>query len=184
MGYTSPIMPVDARKTGRLAAQTLTVAAALALLVSLFLTWSRLTLHQLALVALSANGSLGGLSLHHNAWGTSAAIATALTLVALAIAAVGALNRIRLILPVAVLSLAALGLVIALLLNPPSAVPRGVTTGAPAVLGSRAPAGGQGAGGPGETVALIALVLGGAGMWALLHSAHADRRRRRGQQPA
>lgn len=176
-------MPIDARKTGRLAAQTLTVAAALALLVSLFLTWSRLTLHQLALLAVSANGSLGGLSLHHNAWGTSAAIATALTLVALAIAAVGTLNRIRLILPVAVLSLAALGLVIALLLNPPSAVPRGVSS-APAVVGSRAPAGGQGAGGPGETVALIALVLGGAGMWALLHSAHADRRRRRGQQPA
>src|ERR1700761_7818008 len=66
-----------------LPARGLTGAAGLALIASLFATWSRMSLQQLALLAVSANGDLGRLSLSVNAWDVYAGVAAALTVVGL-----------------------------------------------------------------------------------------------------
>jgi hypothetical protein len=170
----------------RLAARGVTVAAGLVLVVSLSATWTRLTLHQLALLAVTANGSLGHLSLSHSAWSADAGVAAALAAVAVLVIATGVLNRLALVLPTGLACLAALVFVIVTLGNPPSALPANVPTSSSGVAA-------HSTAGAGEMLAIIALVLAGIGMWAMLAAAHAERRRRRpasggqrrpGQRPA
>ena len=151
------------------------VAAGILLLVSLFLTWTSLSLQQLALLAVTANGSLGRLSLSWNAWQAYAGVAAALTAVGVLLIVTGVLNRLPLIVPAGLACLAALGFVIVQLADPPSALPTH--------LGSALPSSGATArstAGAGETVALIALVLAVIAMWAMLAVADSQRRRPRG----
>jgi hypothetical protein len=160
-----------------LCARGLTIAAGLALLVSTFLTWSSLSLQQLAMLAVSANGDLGRLPLSVNAWDVYAGVAAALTAVAVLVIATGVLNRLPLILPVGLVCLAALVFVVVQLSDPPSALPR--------LTGTTVPSSGvvaHSTTGAGEPVALAALVLAGIGMWTMLAAAHAERRRR-GRRP-
>jgi hypothetical protein len=162
------------RPTLSLPARGLTVAAGLALLVSLFLTWSNMSLQQLALLAVTANGNLGRLSLTQNAWDVYPGVAAALTAVALLVIATGVLNRLPLVLPTGVVCLAALVFVVVQLGDPPSALP--------GFAGAAVPSSGVAAHsttGTGEVVALVALVVAGIGLWAMLAVAQADRRRRR-----
>jgi hypothetical protein len=146
----------------------------MALFASLFLGWTQMTLRQLALLAVTANGSLGRLSLAHNAWGTYAGVALALTVVSVLAIVTGVLNRLPLILPTALACLAALVFVVVQLSDPPSAF----TGHAGFALNSSGGAA-HSTSGAGEPVALVALVLAGTGMWAMLAAAHAERRPRR-----
>lgn len=155
----------------------LTVAAGLAVLVSLFLTWASLSMQQLALLAVTANGNLGRLSLSQNAWDAYGGGVAALTAVALLVIATGVLNWRPLVLPAGLACLAALVFVVVQLGDPPSALP--------ALSGVALPSSGVAAhstAGAGELVALVALVLAGIGMWAMLAVAHAARRRQRGRR--
>jgi hypothetical protein len=157
-----------------LAARGLTVAGGVALLVSLFLTWSGMSLQQLALLAVTANGDLGHLSLTLNAWDAYAGVAAALTAVALLVIATGVLDRLALILPAGLVCLAALVFAIVELSDPPSALPPSTSVALPS---SGLPA--HSTAGAGEPLAIVALVLAGIGMWGMLATAHAERRRRR-----
>lgn len=177
MGYMTAKMMHSGFTRAALGARTLTIAAGIALLVSLFLTWSSLSLQQLALLAVTANGSLGRLSLSQDAWQIYRGVAVALTAVAVLVIATGVLNRRQLVLPAGIACLAALGFVVGQLTDPPSAL-----TGHRMALPSSGTAA-HSAAGAGEPVALAALVLAGIGMWAILAVAHAERRRRRGQRP-
>jgi hypothetical protein len=162
------------RPSVSLCARGLTIAAGLALLVSLFLAWSSMSLQQLALLAVSANGDLGRLSLSVNAWDVYAGVAAGLTAVAALVIATGVLNRLPLILPAGLVCLAALVFVIVQLNHPPSALPdlRGMTIPSSGLATHSTT-------GAGEPVAFAALVLAGIGMWAMLTAAAAERRRRR-----
>ena len=162
------------RPSASLLPRGLTIVAGLALLVSLFLTWTSVSLQQLALLAVTANGDLGRLSLSENAWSAYGGGAVALTAVAVLVIATGVLNWRPLVLPAGLGCLAALVFVVVQLGDPPSALP--------AVSGVALPSSGVRAhsmAGAGETVALIGLILAGIGMWAMLAVAHAQRRRRR-----
>lgn len=174
LGYMAIEMSHLGARRARLAARGLTVAAGMALFASLFLGWTQMTLRQLALLAVTANGSLGRLSLAHNAWGTYAGVALALTVVSVLAIVTGVLNRLPLILPTALACLAALVFVVVQLSDPPSAL----TGHAGFALNSSGGAA-HSTSGAGEPVALVALVLAGTGMWAMLAAAHAERRPRR-----
>jgi hypothetical protein len=165
----------------RLGARTLTVAAGLATFVSLFLAWSRLTLRQLALLAVTANGSLGGLSLTHNAWESSAVAAMALTALSALTVLAGVMNRVRLIRAAGLACVAGLVFVIIQVSNPPSGLP----SPAPGALAGGVPGNlaTGGAAGPGETLAIVALVVGLVGMRAMIAVARADRRRSGATRP-
>ncbi len=157
-----------------LLARGLTVAAGIALLVALFLTWTSMSLQQLALLAVTANGNLGRVSLSQNAWALYPGVAAALTAVALAVIATGGLGRRALVLPVGLVCLAAAVFVGVQLGDPPSAQP--------ALSRVTVPSSGVAAHsttGAGEPVALVALGLAVVGMWAMLAAAHAQRRSRR-----
>ena len=174
MGYMTPKMMHSRLTRAGLGARVLTVGAGLALLASLFLTWSRMSLQQLALLAVSANGDLGRLSLSVNAWDVYAGVAAALTVVGLLLVATAVLNRLPLVLPAGVACLAALVFVVVQLGDPPSAL-----SGFP---GTAVPSTGvvaHSTTGAGEVIALVALVLAGVGMWGMLAAAHAQRRQRR-----
>jgi hypothetical protein len=157
------------------AARVVTVAAGLGLLVSLFLTWSSVTLRQLALLAVAASGDLTHFAPSQNAWQASPGMAVALTVVALLVIATGVLNRRPLVLPAGVACLAALVYVIVRLGDPPSAV-----SGYAGATVSSSGGAAHSSAGAGQPVALVALVIAGLGMWAMLAVAQAERRRRRG----
>ncbi|HWE09388.1 MAG TPA: hypothetical protein VG325_08535 [Solirubrobacteraceae bacterium] len=159
----------------RLGARALTVAAGPAMFASLFLGWSRLTLRQLALLAVTANGSLTGLSLTHNAWESFAVAAVALTAVSALTVLAAVMNRVGLIRAAGLACVGGLVFVIIQLTSPPSTLP----SSAPGALGAGVPGNlPQGdAAGPGETVAIAALVLGLVGTRAMIAVARAERRR-------
>jgi hypothetical protein len=170
-------MPAMTVNPARLAARALTVAAGLAVFVSLFLAWTRLTLRQLALLAVTANGSLGRPSLAHDAWESYAGVASALTALSALIVLAAVSNRVRLIRAAALACLAALVFVIVQVGEPPSALPSQGPGAASAGLPGHVSAGSVA--GAGETLAIIALVAGVVGMRAMIAAARAERRRAR-----
>jgi hypothetical protein len=164
----------------RLAARAVTAAAGLALLVAPFLAWTSLSLQQLALLAVTTNGTLGRLSLSRTGWEASAGTAAALSGLALIVVATAVLDRLPLILPAGLICLAALVVVTVQAGSPPSALPGGH-------LGAGLPSSGvspHSSAGAGETMAIAALVAAGLGMWGMLAAAHSERRRRRRSQGA
>ena len=170
----APEMMHSGTTRAALAARALTVAAGIALFASLLLTWSSLSLQQLALMAVTANGSLGHISLSQSAWDVDPGAAAALTAVAIVVIATGVLTRLPLILPAEIVVLGALVFVIVQFADPPSALPAHLGTALPST-GTAA----RSAAGSGETTALVALIAAGIGMWAMLAVAHAQRRRGR-----
>lgn len=158
----------------RLAARGLIIAGGLAVLISLFLTWTSLSLQQLALLAVTASGSLGRVSLAQSAWTAYPGVAAALSGLALLVLGAAVLDRLALILPLGIACLAALGFVIAQSVGPPSALP--------ARPGAALPTSGMVAhstAGAGETLAIAGLILALLGMWAMLAAADTQRRRRK-----
>jgi hypothetical protein len=174
LGYMPTEMSHLGARRARLAARGLIVAAGMALFLSLFLGWTQMTLRQLALLAVTANGSLGRLSLARDAWVAYAGAAPALTAVAVLVIVTAVLNRRPLILPAGIACLAALVFVILQLSDPPSAL-----TGRAGVALPSSGVAAHSTSGAGEPVALVALVLACTGMWAMLAAAHAERRPRR-----
>lgn len=158
-------MTEDATSWPRQGARLLAAAAGVALFVSLFATWSRLTVHQLAFLAVAASGSLGGVTAGGNAWSTSVIIAVLLTVVAGIVIAAVALDRPRLLAAGAVAALVATVLAAWALVNPPS-VARHLAGVMPANLPSERLL--SGTGGAGETIAAAAPVAALLGLVALI----------------
>jgi hypothetical protein len=159
----------------RLGARALTVAAGLATFVSLFLAWSTLTLRQLALLAVTANGSLDRLSLTHNAWQSYAGAAMGLTALSALTVLAGVMNRLRLIRAAGLACVAGLVFVIVQVSNPPSGLPSPAPGALTAGVPANVPQGS--AAGPGETLAIVALVIGLVGTRAMIAVARSERRR-------
>lgn len=160
----------------RQGARLVTGLAAVALFVSLFATWSRLTVHQLAFLAVAASGSLGGLSVGGNAWTTSLAVAVALSALAGIVIAAVVLDRPRLLALAAVAALAAAVVAIGALADPPS-----VTRHLAGVIPAGLPSGRllSGSGGAGETIAVVASIVSLVGLVALMAGDVGALRRRR-----
>lgn len=112
----------SARRIGDLG-RALAGLAGLGLFASLFVTWSRLTLNQLALLAVAAHGSLTGVAAQHDAWSTYAGVAVALALAAALIAAAAVADRPRLLAAAGAVALAALIFTAISAADPPSALP-------------------------------------------------------------
>lgn len=158
-------MTEDPTSWPRQGARLVAAAASVALFASLFATWSRLTVHQLAFLAVAASGSLAGLNAGGNAWSTSLLIAVLLTVFAGVVIATVALDRPRLLAAGAVAALAATVLAIGALANPPS-----VARQLAGVMPADVPSGRllSGTGGAGEMIAVIASVVALLGLVALM----------------